>query len=275
MTLEDSAGKLILFEIKSSVPFRPDLLKKELLELLKYDEDLIRTDKGGVISKNHDIVFLCPLKDFESVKNMINSLGNGLTFSKSFSIWTWAEINAIRRGATNSIVIDRKIGDVSNQQLNSASDHINIDDYDLIEEIEKSVFVPLQPPDVYLLIQLFSQIFPGIFPQDEKIFIPKEEIIKITKDYYLAWAGNQGTHSQVRSDWIKRGLKLLIDLGLAEKNDKGEYFVQTWIYKRTKDVKKYLMRLLCDRELISVEKEREEKRKAEVAEKQKQLDQFF
>ena len=275
VTLEDSDEKLILFEIKSSVPFTPELLEKELLELPKYDDNLIRTDKRGIISENHDIIFLCPLKDFESVQNMINSLGDAFNFSKNFSIWTWVEMNALRSGATNSTVIERKIGEVSNQKLNSVSKHINIDDVDLIEESEKSVFVPLQPPDVYLLVRLFSQIFPGIFPQETKTFISAEEIIEMTKDYYISWAGNQRAQSQIRSSWIKRGLKILEELGLAEKNEKGEYFVQPWLSRSTKDIKKYLIQRLCDRELITKKIELEEKRKAEILKKQQQLDQFF
>lgn len=271
--LEDSTGKLFLFEIKSSVPFKSEYLEKELLELPKYDDNLIM--KNGVISKNHNIIFLCPLNDFESIENMIESLGDAFNFSKNFSIWTWAEINALRPGAPNSIVIERKIGEISNLKLNEVSKHIKIDDFDLIDVSEKSIFVPLQPPDVYLLVQLFSQIFPGIFPQDKKNFIPIEEIIETTKAYYLSWAGDQRTQSQIRSRWIKRGLKILIDLGLAEKSENEEFFVQAWPTKRTKDIKALIIRGLCDRELMTKEIERREKQKAEILKKQQRLDQFL
>lgn len=275
VALEESNGRLLLIEIKSSLPDYEEFLKQELLELKKYDEDLIRFDKKGEISKDHDLIFLCPYREYEAVQNMIIKLGKEFYFSKNFSIWTWADVDALKSGATNSIVIERKTGTVKNPQLNSASVHININELDLIKEGEKSVFVPVQPPDVYLLVRLFSQIFPGIFSQKEKTFISIDEIVETAKSYYISWAGNEGVPSQIRSTWIKKGLKLLEELDLAEINDSGEYFIQHWLPKRAKDTREYLIRTICEKKLPKKETELEEKRKRELLKKQKQLDEFL
>ncbi|MFX0172498.1 MAG: hypothetical protein ACFE9L_11305 [Candidatus Hodarchaeota archaeon] len=272
---EESSGELILFEIKSSFPFTHELLKRELLDLKKYDADLIRLDQRDIISENHEFVLLCPLIDYEAVSNGINNLGSAIAFSHHFSIWTWSEVDALRSGSTNSIVIERKRGEMSDSILNSVSKHIHIDALDLIEESERFIFVPAPPPDVYLIERIFNQIFPGIFPQKEKVFISFEEIVRIAKSYYIAWPEDQRTTSQIRSGWIRRGLDILEELSLAEKNSEGEYYVQSWLGRRTKNLREYIIKELCKRELGKREVEEEEERKKLVAEKQQKLDEFL
>jgi len=191
------------------------------------------------------------------------------------NLWTWIETEALRSGSTNRIIIERKNGTFSNSEFNSISDMLTIEELDILEESEKCVFVPATPPDIYVLERLFSQIFPGIFSQEEKKFIPFDDIVKESKSYYITWARNQGAESQIRSGWIRRGLEILEELDLVEKNDTGEYYVKFWLTRRTKNIKKFLIQKLCEKTIDNETKKLEEEKKRIREEKQQQLDKFL
>jgi hypothetical protein len=278
-----STSEGILIEFKSSSPLNPSSfiysIDDDIVQLQKYDNNLIGWDtKTGEVD-THVVVFLVHHEDYKKVKREIieNRIEKDtLSFKHTFSIWEWTPEISTKYGRNEQIRIrdpdDGKIG-------NKLGEYLKENDivFPLIEIEEKYAekqlkFIRKEPPTAYLIDIVLFMLLPKVNTISKStVIVTIEKLMNIAEDYLPNWIPECSQKSQIKRGWIKKCLNKLKQIGIVTKISGDEYTIKI---PDRKDLKHDIIKKLAKLEL---EKKKPEVTKRNVEEnliKTTTLDQF-
>lgn len=239
----------ILGEIKTSLPAIDFFLLERLKQLESYSSEVEGWDTTDKRVLNHDVILLCHALDSDRVVGKIRTWTDEekLKISKKLCVVEWSIIQSLKFDQKDVFLIRHKIGETGCTALdNKFRKNIRFEVDPLITKYEKCKFVRKEPPLEYMMNQLWSCIFPGMYEITEDFSCSIDEILKVAYEYFIPWSGLQGEYSQVRKRWVRKAMKAFCDIGIAQgiKDTPDSYRI--FYGKRIrKEVSEYFVERLC------------------------------
>jgi hypothetical protein len=168
-----------------------------------------------------------------------------------FSIWYWlVETSQKTKGDIIQIscdLLECGVGWTLGSYLEDSMIEINLEGLYSKYDQNKMRF-GREPPDncVYTIVMIYNTMGKLLRKGPEnKIVCTVEEILALANDYFPAWIPDDGKSSQLKSDWVKKALDMLVNVGLADKLDDQKSY--EWIDPRhTKDYQGELTRRVAE-----------------------------
>lgn len=271
----DNDNHGILCEIKTSMPYPDYFLLEEFRQLERYSEDVKGWDTSTKEVQNHDILLLCHVMDSDRIVNKISDwISKGeINFKKQFCISEWGTVESLKFGERDVILIRHKFGETGcvsfNQKLR---ENIKLDVDGLVTQYEECRFTRKEPPVEYIMVQLWTCIFPALTEKTEDFEINITDLLKVAYDYYIPWSGIEGEYSQIRKTWITKAMDKFCEISLAEKvEDRPENYLIYYGKRIEKNVTEYFVEKTCRKD---IEREQKIGTKEALEEAQKRLSEF-
>ena len=208
--------------------------KPKLIELQKYDDDLLgwKLNNGSV--SNHDIILLVHFFHGKNVQDQINQLkaNNELSFKKNFSLFTFHRVDETQiwmclellDGSLSDVEKERKIKrrdkPISLEHIigNPQFGHIQLYDHPpplplLMDRIHETILGELSPEDNLQLIETGEV--------EQKIDI--SNLREILAESFGPGASNVRTPEIPKKAWISSAMQFFVKLNWAKHTSKNKY----------------------------------------------------
>ena len=227
-------------ETKTSLPLDVSSWDDAIVQLQKYDDDLLGWWTKDEHIKNHDIVALVPLPRAVRFADRLEA-GVGSrkwSFQRKVSVVGFYKTS----GAKDFMGLKKERGELSQKDLDERlreSRQISLSL--LLAQYHDRKFVDHEPPLPYLLQIIWDYLFTkyaGEVPKEEdekpesfSLTITAEKITKDLQEYFGFKSEGPRSPEIPRVTWVRKALDSLVEFKMAEKRDNGEYIIK---YKRTR-----------------------------------------
>jgi hypothetical protein len=248
----------ILSEIKSSISDENNKLLVVKPQLIKYQKNIKGWDTSNEEVINHDILLIVHTLDSDQLQKELEQAINNkeLYLIKNLCLSEFSYQTSPRYDEGDIILLKYKYGNMDCEELKEKLiKNIKILIDQLIIEYDKCKFTRKEPPDEYLMINLWTLIFPSLLKNNNEYFDTNlDTLTEIIQRYFYPWSGIPGESTQVRKNWIIRAMDKFIKIGLAElihekpiiyrvlfkkpglPNDIGEYIIESICKLRLKSL---------------------------------------
>jgi len=218
--------KGLLFEIKWSLPFDEELLKKEIKELEKYLVPCIPWGKTPVDPETQDLVLICHIDDvqrtIEMIKLYVTENPNSLLGKDGFSVWSWTITPPKQGGRKEEMRLFPVYGKTHNNEIEKLICQPGgiLFPEDVLTYLRFSyTFIKEKPPLQYLMTVLIQNILPSFQSSSEKEShdIHVDMIYERSKTFFPSWHSYSEETIQVKRKWIREALEGLCQLGFCGK----------------------------------------------------------
>ena len=225
--LYDRRTKGLMFELKWSLPFREDLLEKEVKELRKYIVPCSQWKNSTGKVDYHDLVFVCHVEDsqrmLDSVSKVATERGFGFLTSDGFAVWTWT-ISAARGGERKEhLILSRVHGKIRNVTLGNMTNQppgLILPEEALTYLRASFSFTREKPPVQYTIITLIQHVF-SQFRDPRRVSgvyeITTDMIYDKAKILFPPWHEPDAQTLQAKRRWITEALQAMFELRIIGK----------------------------------------------------------
>jgi len=218
----DNDRKGILGEIKSSITYNEENLKKKLYsQISKYCKDITGWETDDETILDHDVLCIFHAIDVGRVIKLVSdSLDSGeLIIGKNLCIAEYLETSSPKYGGGDILLIKHEYSELGCKDLEThLKNGLELSIDKLAHEYDKIKFTRTEPPVQYIMELLWFNIF-RIFadePDTKEIEVTLEELLVQLYSYYVSWSRVEGEYSQIRKSWIKEAMKTFTKIQLAE-----------------------------------------------------------
>ncbi len=248
----------IVIEIKTSISNEVDKLSVIKGQLERYNEEIIgwQTKTGEVNS--HDILYIIHSLDSDQLKKEIeDSISkNQFKINKNFCLSEFSYLTSPKYDEGDIILIKYKFGTLGCNALKDyLLENIKIFIDDLVVQYDRYKFTRKEPPDEYLMILLWTLIFPTYLDKNSTSFeVTLDKLVETTQTYFSSWSGIPGEGTQIRKTWIRRAMSKFIEIGLVEIMNENPltYFVIWKKLSLPNDMGDYILTSCCELKLKSM-----------------------
>lgn len=216
--------KGMLFEVKWSLPFDEEYLKKELKELGKYSSTFKNWKTSNGLVTKHDIVLVCQLEDAKRAIEMATELKNdtecAFMYRQGFSIWGW--VLSPGRGSRHKeeLRLLPCYGSSDNSKIENMLRQTGgiLVTEDILTHLRFTfAFIPEKPPVQYTIAILIQNIFPSFRRSTEKEVceLDLDLIYERAKSFFPSWAEFDTNNVQTKRKWLSEAIEKMCDIGLA------------------------------------------------------------
>lgn len=222
----DNDQKGLLFEIKWSLPFDEELLKKEIRELERYFVPCIPWGKTPDDPETQDLILICHIDDVHRAAEMINvymtEKPQSLLGKEGFSVWSWTITPPKQGGRKEEMRLFPVFGKIRNKLIEELIRQPGgiLFPEDVLTYLRFSyTFIKEKPPLQYLMTVLIQNILPSFQSSSEKEShdIHVDMIYERAKTFFPSWHSYNEQTVQIKRKWIREGLEGLCELGFCGK----------------------------------------------------------
>jgi hypothetical protein len=237
--LQFDANLGLVAETKVSLPKDVSSWDDDMIQLQKYDDDLVGWWTNDEHIKNHDIVALVPLSRAVKFADQLEAgVGTGKwSFQRKVAVVGFYK----ESGVKDFMSLKKERGELSQNDLNqrlreSRQIWLSL----LITHYDDRKFVDHEPPLPYLLQIIWDQIFTKYAAEvpkgeDDKtkgisLTVTAEKVTSDLQQYFGFKSEGPRSPEIPRLKWVRKALDSLVEFKLA-KAENGEYVIK---YKRTR-----------------------------------------
>jgi hypothetical protein len=223
-TLYDGNSKAVLFDFKYSLSSDPRSVKDELLELAKYASAKQGWGVKGSVQQL-DFVLICHVDDVKRAVDAAREIYSDNTSPfydpKRFSVWTWTM--SVSKGATKKeeMRLQWEYGSTRNDALQKSIQQaggIIVGDEVLTMLRFQYPFIRQKPPVQYTTILLIQNVFSALqrpsMGGKAEYQVDLDLVYDRTKILFPPWWESNFKTVQLKRQWIKEALDLLVDISL-------------------------------------------------------------
>lgn len=240
-------NKGLLVEIKTSYPETDVLLesalKKDIKQLAAFDCIVRNWDTDNKTMSDFGIV-LMPYHEAASrraTKSLIDKISKKeIVFEHPFTIWFWSIDISMKKKEIMQIFhseFNKGVGWELGKKVEDNIIEIDLENLFVDWDEERYRFGRDPPANcVYTIVQIYNIMGPMLRKgQDNKIICTIDEVMALAETYLPAWIPDDGKKSQLKRDWVRDALEMLVKIGLAQRYADG--ITYEWI--EPKNVKDY------------------------------------
>ena len=267
---EDRKG--ILGEIKSSITYDENYIKKDLYpQLKKYCKDIYGWETEDEKILDHDLLCIYHAVDVGRLTKLIDySIDTGeLDIIKNLCISEYSPMRSPKYGEGDIILIKYEYGVLGCKELEaSLKENLKLLIDELTLKYEKIKFTRKKPPVEYLMELLWYNIFRifAEYPEVKEIEVTLDQLLIQIYNYYISWSGIEGEYSQVRKTWIQEAMDLFVKIELAEIISEAPLIYKIYIGKTglPNDMAEYIYKESCKLKLDQIKKEKLEETQLKI-----------
>lgn len=216
----------LLFELKWSLPFDGELLRKEIEELEKYFVPCLAWRKTPEDTAVQDLVLICHIDDFQRATDMIKryltETPHSFLGKEGFAIWSWTITPPKHGGRKEEMRLFPVYGKTRNEKI----EELIVQPGGILfpEEVLTYLrftytFIKEKPPLQYTMTILIQNILSSFQSSSEKesYDIHVDMIYERSKVFFPSWHSYNAETVQVKRRWIREALEKLCELELCGK----------------------------------------------------------
>jgi hypothetical protein len=238
LQVETSLG--LVAETKASLPLDVSSWDDDIIQLLKYDDDLLGWWTKDERIAGHDIVALVPLPRAVRFADRLEAgvASRKWSFQRKVSVVGFYKASGVK----DFMALKKERGELSQKDLDERlreSRQISLSL--LIAHYHDRKFVDHEPPLPYLLQIIWDYLFTryaaevpkteGERPESLALTITAEKVTHDLQEYFGFKSEGSRSPEIPRVRWVRKALDSLVEFKMADKADNGEYTIK---YKRTR-----------------------------------------
>jgi hypothetical protein len=248
--LQCTPGSGLVGEAKLGLPRDQAAWLGDVVQLKKYDDDLLGWWTGDGRIGAHDVVALVPLSRAVQFVDFVNDQrASGIAFGRALAVVGFRKSSGVKQ----FMILKKEGGDLTDQDLNRRL-RLSVEvPFDVIlTEYRDRKFLDHKPPMPYLLQVMWDYVFTRMaaegrdslapsFPSPLRLAVRVGDLTADLQRYFGFESDGQGSVEIPRSCWVREALDALVTFGLAVREDQHGYKV---MYKRRRgDTLEYFGRL--------------------------------
>lgn len=223
-TSYEANSKGLVFEIKYSIGAS---VKDVLLSAKRYRNAVKGWPSGAV--EHVDVVLVCSAEDTQIVSSAIQELieetADPFFSSEGFAVWQWIVSSTREEMRPEAMWLQPVMGATRNssvEQLIHSAGGIQISEDVLTHLRFQHMFVRDKPPVQFTIIFLTHHILPKT--EKESYEISLDTIYQRANSFFPPWWESAEKTVQVKRQWIKEALEMLVEMKLVEVGSKEETY---------------------------------------------------
>jgi hypothetical protein len=241
VAIYDDDRKGLLFELKWSLPERPDWIVEDIRDLKKYYDILTGWKNSTGKVEYQDVVLICNILDIKKIMPLLEILSNNEEFSflksEHFAVLGWTILASKQKESEEELRIEKcygKTGDIKLEELLSEPAGILISKDVLKFKRWRFFFIKQKPPISYIIVVLIQHILnsfpPDVYQKSYEVHI--DNILERSLIFFPSWNDYDGETKQIKRKWIIEALNMMVRIGIIKKISKDIYEVPNPIYKK-------------------------------------------